>query len=59
VYYVLQFCHELNTEYAKVERALKAEGVPVIKIDIDLKVYMLCHRTGRRGTPHLHVRGIH
>ncbi len=32
MYYVLQFCHEFNTEYAKVERALKAEGIPVIKI---------------------------
>ena len=35
MYYVLQFCHEFNTEYAKVERALKAEGIPVIKIETD------------------------
>jgi len=35
VYYVLQFCHEFNTEYAKIERALKAEGIPVIKIETD------------------------
>lgn len=35
VYYVLQFCHEFNTEYAKVERALRAEGIPVIKIETD------------------------
>lgn len=35
VYYVLQFCHEFNTEYTKVERALRAEGIPVIKIETD------------------------
>ncbi|HWQ19370.1 MAG TPA: double-cubane-cluster-containing anaerobic reductase [Methanotrichaceae archaeon] len=35
VYYVLQFCHEFNTEFTKVERALKAEGIPVIKIETD------------------------
>ena len=35
VYYVLQFCHEFNTEYAKIERALRAEGIPVIKIETD------------------------
>lgn len=35
VYYVLQFCHEFNIEYTKVERALRAEGIPVIKIETD------------------------
>lgn len=35
VYYVLQFCHEFNTEFAKVERALKDAGIPVIKIETD------------------------
>ena len=35
VYYVLQFCHEFNTEFAKVERALKEAGIPVIKIETD------------------------
>ncbi|PWB49664.1 MAG: 3-hydroxyacyl-ACP dehydratase [Candidatus Methanoperedenaceae archaeon] len=35
VYYVLQFCHEFNIEFAKVERALKEEGIPVIKIETD------------------------
>ena len=35
VYYVLQFCHEFNTEFAKIERALRAEGIPDIKIETD------------------------
>ena len=35
IYYVLQFCHEFNTEYAKVERVMRAEGIPVIKIETD------------------------
>ncbi len=35
VYYVLQFCHEFNVEFTKVERALKEEGIPVIKIETD------------------------
>ncbi len=35
LYYVLQFCHEFNVEFARVERALKAEGIPVIKIETD------------------------
>lgn len=35
VYYVLQFCHEFNIEYTKVERALKEAGIPVIKIETD------------------------
>jgi benzoyl-CoA reductase/2-hydroxyglutaryl-CoA dehydratase subunit BcrC/BadD/HgdB len=35
VYYVLQFCHEFNIEFTKVERALKEEGIPVIKIETD------------------------
>jgi benzoyl-CoA reductase/2-hydroxyglutaryl-CoA dehydratase subunit BcrC/BadD/HgdB len=35
VYYVLQFCHEFNIESTKVEKALKDEGIPVIKIETD------------------------
>lgn len=35
VYYVLQFCHEFNIEFTKVERALKYEGIPVVKIETD------------------------
>ena len=35
VYYVLQFCHSYNVEYKRVEDRLKAEGIPVIKIDTD------------------------
>jgi len=35
VYYALQFCHEFNTEFVKVERALKDTGIPVIKIETD------------------------
>ncbi len=35
VYYVLQFCHGYNVEYKRVEDRLKAEGIPVIKIETD------------------------
>jgi benzoyl-CoA reductase/2-hydroxyglutaryl-CoA dehydratase subunit BcrC/BadD/HgdB len=33
VYYMLQFCHEFNAEFARIQRALRAEGIPVIKIE--------------------------
>jgi benzoyl-CoA reductase/2-hydroxyglutaryl-CoA dehydratase subunit BcrC/BadD/HgdB len=35
VYYVLQFCHDYNIEYRKIEKRLKAEGIPVTKIETD------------------------
>lgn len=33
--YVLQFCHTYNVESYRVERALKAAGVPVLKVETD------------------------
>lgn len=35
VYYVLQFCHGYNIEYKRIEDRLKAQGIPVIKIETD------------------------
>jgi len=35
VYYTLQYCHTFNIEGAKVEEALKEEGIPVIRIETD------------------------
>ncbi len=35
VYFSLQFCHTYNIEYLKVEKALKQEGIPIIKIETD------------------------
>ena len=35
VYNVLQYCHAYNVEAVKVERALKAKGVPMLKINTD------------------------
>ncbi len=35
IYYTLQNCHDYNVEGVKVERALKAQGLPMIKIETD------------------------
>ena len=35
IYYTLQNCHDYNVEGVKVERALKAEGLPMLKIETD------------------------
>jgi len=35
VYNVLQYCHAYNVEAVKVDRALKAKGVPMLKINTD------------------------
>jgi benzoyl-CoA reductase/2-hydroxyglutaryl-CoA dehydratase subunit BcrC/BadD/HgdB len=35
VYYTLQFCHSYNVEAVKVGKALKGEGVPMLKIETD------------------------
>ncbi len=35
VYNVLQYCHAYNIESIKVEKALKAAGVPMLKIETD------------------------
>lgn len=35
VYNVLQYCHSYNIESIKVEKALKAAGVPMLKIETD------------------------
>ncbi len=35
VYNVLQYCHSYNIEAIKVEKALKAAGVPMLKIETD------------------------
>ena len=35
IYNSLQFCHTYNIEYAKVEKALKEAGIPVIFIESD------------------------
>jgi benzoyl-CoA reductase/2-hydroxyglutaryl-CoA dehydratase subunit BcrC/BadD/HgdB len=35
IYYTLQNCHDYNVEAVKVERALKAEGLPMLKIETD------------------------
>ena len=35
VYYTLQFCHSYNVEAVKVGKALKAEDLPMLKIETD------------------------
>jgi benzoyl-CoA reductase/2-hydroxyglutaryl-CoA dehydratase subunit BcrC/BadD/HgdB len=35
IYYTLQNCHDYNVEGVKVERALKAQGLPMLKIETD------------------------
>jgi benzoyl-CoA reductase/2-hydroxyglutaryl-CoA dehydratase subunit BcrC/BadD/HgdB len=35
IYYTLQNCHDYNVEGVKVERALKAQGLPTLKIETD------------------------
>lgn len=35
IYNTLQFCHTYNVEYARVEKALKEAGFPVLKIETD------------------------
>jgi benzoyl-CoA reductase/2-hydroxyglutaryl-CoA dehydratase subunit BcrC/BadD/HgdB len=35
IYYTLQNCHDYNVEGVKVDRALKAEGFPMLKIETD------------------------
>ena len=35
IYYTLQNCHDYNVESVKVDRALKSEGLPMLKIETD------------------------
>ena len=35
IYYTLQNCHDYNVEGVKVDRALKAQGLPMMKIETD------------------------
>ncbi len=35
IYYTLQNCHDYNVEAVKIERALKAQGLPILKIETD------------------------
>jgi benzoyl-CoA reductase/2-hydroxyglutaryl-CoA dehydratase subunit BcrC/BadD/HgdB len=35
IYYTLQNCHDYNVEGVKVERALKAQNIPMLKIETD------------------------
>jgi benzoyl-CoA reductase/2-hydroxyglutaryl-CoA dehydratase subunit BcrC/BadD/HgdB len=35
IYYTLQNCHDYNVEGVKVDRALKAQGLPMLKIETD------------------------
>ena len=35
IYYTLQNCHDYNVEAVKVERALKTEDLPMLKIETD------------------------
>lgn len=35
IYYTLQNCHDYNVEAVKVERALKTQGLPMLKIETD------------------------
>jgi benzoyl-CoA reductase/2-hydroxyglutaryl-CoA dehydratase subunit BcrC/BadD/HgdB len=35
IYYTLQNCHDYNVEAVKVDRALKAQGLPMLKIETD------------------------
>ena len=38
LYYTLQCCHDYNVEGVKVERALKTEGLPMLKIETDYAI---------------------
>ena len=42
IYYTLQNCHDYNVEGVKVERALKAEGLPMLKIETDYAMGDTC-----------------
>jgi benzoyl-CoA reductase/2-hydroxyglutaryl-CoA dehydratase subunit BcrC/BadD/HgdB len=35
IYYTLQNCHDYNVEAVKVERAMKAQDLPMLKIETD------------------------
>ncbi len=35
IYYTLQNCHDYNVEAVKIERALKAQNLPMLKIETD------------------------
>jgi len=35
IYYTLQNCHDYNVEGVKVERTLKAQDLPMLKIETD------------------------
>ena len=35
IYYTLQNCHDYNVEGVKVDRAMKAQGVPMLKVETD------------------------
>jgi benzoyl-CoA reductase/2-hydroxyglutaryl-CoA dehydratase subunit BcrC/BadD/HgdB len=35
IYYTLQNCHDYNVEGVKVDRALKSENIPILKIETD------------------------
>ncbi|MCL5950091.1 MAG: 2-hydroxyacyl-CoA dehydratase family protein [Candidatus Bathyarchaeota archaeon] len=35
IYYTLQNCHDYNVEGVKVDRAMKAQGLPMLKIETD------------------------
>ena len=35
IYYTLQFCHTYNVEGMRVEKALEAAGIPVLRIETD------------------------
>ena len=35
IYYTLQFCHTYNVEGVRVEKALEAAGIPVLRIETD------------------------
>ena len=35
IYYTLQNCHDYNVEGVKVDRALKSENIPMLKIETD------------------------
>lgn len=35
IYYTLQNCHDYNVEGVKVDRAMKAQGIPMLKVETD------------------------
>ena len=35
IYYTLQNCHDYNVEGVKIDRVLKAKGLPMLKIETD------------------------